>query len=176
MCASPLLSFRFGLFYVLSFQRPFCGYNMADYFAHWLTFSRRTEADKLPRIFHVNWFRKSHGGKFLWPGFGDNIRVLEWILERSKKPMNDASNDAVESPIGFLPKEGSIDTSGLNLSAEAMEELNKLEPREWLLDVGKNKEFLHNFGDRLPHEISNQLQQLQHRLEAVDPLSKPHST
>ena len=96
---------------------PFCGYNMADYFAHWLKVGQR-EGAELPRVFYVNWFRKDADGKFLWPGFGENSRVLEWVFRRCE-----GAADAVETPIGLLPTEGAINTDGLNVSDEAMEEL-----------------------------------------------------
>ena len=96
---------------------PFCGYNMADYFAHWLKAGQR-EGAELPRIFYVNWFRKDADGKFLWPGFGENSRVLEWVFRRCE-----GTAEAVETPIGLLPAEGAINTEGLNVTAEAMAEL-----------------------------------------------------
>ena len=96
---------------------PFCGYNMADYFAHWLKVGKR-EGAQLPRVFYVNWFRKDADGKFLWPGFGENSRVLEWVFRRCE-----ANGEAVETPIGLLPAEGEINTEGLEISDEAMQEL-----------------------------------------------------
>ena len=152
-------------------MRPFCGYNMADYFAHWLTFKNRTNPKKLPHVFHVNWFRKSTGGKFLWPGFGDNIRVIDWILQRCDLPANDTSN-AQDSIIGMLPTHSAINIDGLDLASDAIDELNRVDAREWLLDIGKNKEFLNTFGDRLPKDISNQLELLESKLLQADPLSK----
>src|SRR5204862_252355 len=97
---------------------PFCGYNMADYFAHWLKIGRASDPAKLPKIFYVNWFRKDDDGHFLWPGFGENSRVLEWVFRRCEN-----AADAVETPIGLLPSEGAIDTEGLSVSPEAMREL-----------------------------------------------------
>jgi phosphoenolpyruvate carboxykinase (GTP) len=137
---------------------PFCGYNMADYFAHWLKVGRREGAD-LPRVFYVNWFRKDADGKFLWPGFGENSRVLEWVFRRCE-----GAADAVETPIGLLPTEGAIDTEGLSISAEAMRELLSVDEdlvREQLPQV---KEHLAKFGDTLPPEISAQLKALEQRL------------
>jgi len=101
-------------------MKPFCGYNMGDYFKHWLSFPERTQEKNLPKIFHVNWFRKSPQGKFMWPGFGDNIRVLKWIFDRCD---TDAMDGAVDSPIGFLPSPGALDTSGLNITSSTMDEL-----------------------------------------------------
>jgi len=137
---------------------PFCGYNMADYFAHWLEAGKR-EGAELPRIFYVNWFRKDADGKFLWPGFGENSRVLEWVFRRCE-----GTADAVETPIGLLPAEGAINTEGLDISAEAMRELLSVDEdlvREQLPQV---KEHLAKFGDRLPPEIAAQLDALEQRL------------
>jgi len=153
-------------------MRPFCGYNMGDYFRHWLSFTERTDASKLPKVFHVNWFRKSaKNGKFLWPGFGDNIRVIDWILRRCDA--KDPHADAVESPIGYLPAKGAIDLSGLDTTTEQMEELNAIDAQEWLAEAKKTREFFANFGDRLPAEITHQLDALQTKLETA-PSAKPH--
>jgi phosphoenolpyruvate carboxykinase (GTP) len=139
---------------------PFCGYNMADYFAHWLKIGER-EGAKLPRVFYVNWFRKDADGKFLWPGFGENSRVLEWVFRRCE----DAA-EAVETPIGLLPTEGSIDTDGLNVSAEAMKELLSVDTELVKAQLPQVKEHLAKFGDKLPAQISAQLQALEKRLGA----------
>ena len=144
-------------------MRPFCGYNMADYFAHWLSMASRTDPSKLPRIFHVNWFRKNKNGRFLWPGFGENIRVLDWILRRCEEG---AGGDiAVDSEIGWIPKAGAINVEGLGLAAGVMEELNDVDAQEWLGDCKRTREFLNNFGDRLPPVIGQQLEQLQEQFE-----------
>jgi phosphoenolpyruvate carboxykinase (GTP) len=137
---------------------PFCGYNMADYFAHWLKLGKKEGVD-LPRVFYVNWFRKDVDGKFLWPGFGENSRVLEWVFRRCE-----GTADAVETPIGLLPAEGEINTEGLDISDEAMRDLLSVD-----LDLVKEqlpqvKEHLAKFGDKLPAEISAQLQALEERL------------
>jgi len=137
---------------------PFCGYNMADYFAHWLEAGKR-EGAELPRIFYVNWFRKDADGKFLWPGFGENSRVLEWVFRRCE-----GAADAVETPIGLLPAPGAIDTEGLDISAEAMQELLSVDEdlvREQLPQV---KEHLAKFGERLPAPLQEQLAALEQRL------------
>lgn len=145
-------------------MRPFCGYNMADYFSHWLSFTERTSADKLPKIFHVNWFRKSKSGKFLWPGFGDNIRALEWIFNRcDAKPGN--LDKAVNSPIGLLPAPGAMNIDGLGVSAETMDEVNHIDPAEWLQDVKRTREFFNTFGDRIPETFSKRLDQMQFEFE-----------
>jgi phosphoenolpyruvate carboxykinase (GTP) len=141
---------------------PFCGYNMADYFGHWLSIGRH-EGAKLPKIFYVNWFRKDEGGHFLWPGFGENSRVLAWIVGRCA-----GTADAVETPIGLVPPngDGGIDLSGLELSDEAMAELLAVEPELWREQLPQMHEHYAKFGDRLPGELRAQLEALQHRLES----------
>jgi phosphoenolpyruvate carboxykinase (GTP) len=137
---------------------PFCGYNMADYLAHWIKAGER-EGAQLPRIFYVNWFRKDAGGKFLWPGFGENSRVLEWVFRRC-----DDSAEAVETAIGLLPAEGAINTEGLDIDAEAMRELLSVDEdlvREQLPQV---KEHFAQFGDKLPDALAQQLAALEERL------------
>jgi phosphoenolpyruvate carboxykinase (GTP) len=137
---------------------PFCGYNMADYLAHWIKAGER-EGAQLPRIFYVNWFRKDADGKFLWPGFGENSRVLEWVFRRC-----DNSAEAVETAIGLLPAEGAINTEGLNIDAEAMQELLSVDEdlvREQLPQV---KEHFAQFGDKLPGALAQQLAALEARL------------
>ena len=146
-------------------MRPFCGYNMADYFGHWLSFRQRTSPDLLPRVFHVNWFRKNKTGRFLWPGFGDNIRVIDWILRRCDEPPAQPSDIAADSAIGMLPREGSVDVSGLGLSNSAWQELMEVDAQEWLGDCKRNREFLTQFGDRLPGTIGKELDALQDRME-----------
>jgi phosphoenolpyruvate carboxykinase (GTP) len=141
---------------------PFCGYNMADYWGHWLKIGERAGA-KLPKIYCVNWFRKSEGGDFLWPGFGENIRVLKWIVERLN---GDAK--AVETPIGGLPAGGALDISGLgDVSEEDMEELLRVDVDGWLAELPKIAEYYATFGDHLPKELSTQLDALRERLEAA---------
>jgi phosphoenolpyruvate carboxykinase (GTP) len=137
---------------------PFCGYNMADYFAHWLEVAKR-EGAELPRVFYVNWFRKDADGKFLWPGFGENSRVLEWVFRRCEN-----AADAVETPIGLLPTEGAINTEGLNVSPEAMQELLSVDTELVKAQLPQVKEHLAKFGDKLPAEISAQLEALEERL------------
>jgi phosphoenolpyruvate carboxykinase (GTP) len=137
---------------------PFCGYNMGDYFAHWLEVGKR-EGAELPRVFYVNWFRKDADGKFLWPGFGENSRVLEWVFRRCE----DAA-EAVETPVGLLPTEDAIDTDGLNVSAEAMRELLSVDTELVKAQLPQVKEHLAKFGEKLPAEISAQLEALEERL------------
>lgn len=138
---------------------PFCGYNMADYFGHWLKIGKEG-GGKLPRIFSVNWFRKDENGEWLWPGFGENSRVLKWIFERA-----DGMNHAIETPIGFLPAEGAIDLEGLNLSKETIKNLLAVNCDEWKLEVKEMQEYLQMFGEKLPKEIKEELDRLQRRLE-----------
>jgi phosphoenolpyruvate carboxykinase (GTP) len=138
---------------------PFCGYNMADYLAHWLKAGER-EGAQLPRIFYVNWFRKDADGKFLWPGFGENSRVLEWVFRRCE-----GSAEAVETAIGLLPAEGALNTEGLNIDEEAMRELLSVDEdlvREQLPQV---KEHFAQFGDKLPAALAQQLESLERRLQ-----------
>ncbi|MBQ4145674.1 MAG: phosphoenolpyruvate carboxykinase (GTP) [Clostridia bacterium] len=141
-------------------MKPFVGYNMADYFGHWLDMGKKMDADKAPKIFHVNWFRKDEDDNFLWPGFGDNMRVLLWILDRCA-----GNADAVESPIGLLPTEDAIDTTDLDLSAAQLKELLSVDKDIWMEDVKDQKEYFAQFGDRLPAEIKEQLENLENNLK-----------
>jgi len=138
---------------------PFCGYNMADYLAHWLRIGREAPAGKLPRIFYVNWFRKDEEGRFLWPGFGENSRVLAWIFRRC-----DGEAEAVSSPLGLVPAPGAIDTDGLTISAQAMDQLVTVDPAELAAQLPQVSEHLEVFGDRLPGEIRAQFEDLERRL------------
>ena len=137
---------------------PFCGYHMGDYFGHWLETGRRQGA-RLPKIFMVNWFRKDAGGEFIWPGFGENSRVLAWIFRRC-----DDEADAVETPIGLVPAPGAIETEGLGLSAAEMEELLKVDPEEWTVQLPQIQQHYASFGDALPDELRGQLEALEQRL------------
>ncbi len=137
---------------------PFCGYNMADYFGHWLTIGRR-EGAKLPRIFNVNWFRKDAGGRFLWPGYGENSRVLAWIFRRCA-----GTAEADETPIGLVPNPGGIETQGLDITPEAMAELERVDPEEWRKQLPQIHEHYAKFGDALPGELRSQLEALEDRL------------
>ncbi|MAJ30041.1 MAG: phosphoenolpyruvate carboxykinase (GTP) [Gammaproteobacteria bacterium] len=126
-------------------MKPFCGYNFADYWTHWLSFSERSE--NLPKIFHVNWFRKNENG-FIWPGFGDNLRVLEWIIKRCNNEI-----DAQETPIGFLPKTEDINTSGLTITDDAMEELVLVDNQKWLDEMAGIREYFEEYEERLPEKL-----------------------
>ena len=126
-------------------MKPFCGYNFADYWTHWLSFSERS--NNLPKIFHVNWFRKNENG-FIWPGFGDNLRVLEWIIKRCNNEI-----DAQETPIGYLPKSEDINTSGLTISDNAMEELVLVDNQKWLDEMAGIREYFEEYEERLPEKL-----------------------
>ncbi len=142
---------------------PFCGYNMADYWAHWLRIGQRAGA-KLPRIYMVNWFRKSPGGDFLWPGFGENGRVLKWIFDRCE-----GTAKAVETPIGNLPAPGGIDLAGLDeVSREDLAELLRVDVEGWMADVHGVREYYEEFGGRVPEALQKELDALQARLESAE--------
>lgn len=138
---------------------PFCGYNICDYLQHWLDIGGRTSADKLPKIFYVNWFRKDENGRWLWPGFGENSRVLKWIVERIS-----GEGKSVQTPIGYMPSIDAIDREGLNVSNEDMAQLLKVDKAEWLKEVESIKEYYAKFGSRLPKELAAQLEALEKRL------------
>jgi phosphoenolpyruvate carboxykinase (GTP) len=137
---------------------PFCGYNMADYFGHWLKLGRR-EGAKMPRVFHVNWFRKGDDGKFLWPGFGENSRVLEWVFRRC-----DDESETVESAIGLLPAPGELNTDGLDISDEAVQQLLTVDDDALRAQMPQVEEHLARFGDDLTDELKAQLEALKQRL------------
>jgi phosphoenolpyruvate carboxykinase (GTP) len=137
---------------------PFCGYHMADYFGHWLEIGRR-EGAGLPKVFMVNWFRRGEGGRYLWPGFGDNSRVLAWIFRRC-----DDEAEAVTTPIGLVPALGAIETDGLDLSEEDMVELLEVDPEEWRAQLPQMKQHFAQFGDRLPPELRERLEALEREL------------
>ncbi len=140
---------------------PFCGYNMGDYFGHWLEIGEKApDKDVLPKFFYVNWFRKSADGKFLWPGFGDNSRVLKWIIQRVNGEV-----EAEETAIGYMPKAEDIDVEGLDISAEDMAELLKVDNSEWLKDVPGIREYYAKFGAHMPKGLVDQLDQLEARLQ-----------
>lgn len=138
---------------------PFCGYHMGDYFRHWLEIGRQTTPQKLPRIFAVNWFRKDATGAYLWPGFGENIRVLEWIFQRCE-----GKEEAVTSPIGYLPKPGAISTKGLDLSPKALQELFAIDPAGWKAHFKELRDYFKLFDPRFPQELTQILEKLSERL------------
>ena len=133
---------------------PFCGYNFADYWSHWLSFERKTE--KLPKIFHVNWFRQNDKGMFLWPGFNENLRVLRWIIDRCEEKI-----DAQETPIGFLPHRDDIDMNGLDIPNKNIDELLSVDEKEWLNEIQSIGEYIQNFGQRVPKELLDQSKKLE---------------
>ena len=139
---------------------PFCGYNMGDYFAHWLAMGKKIPHP--PKIFHVNWFRKGADGKFLWPGYGENARVLKWMLERIE-----GKAAATETPIGAVPTPNAITLDGLDVSRETMKELVRVEPADWAKEHADVGEFFKKFGSRLPKEILNEHQGLGERLQGM---------
>ena len=138
---------------------PFCGYNMADYFAHWLTFSERFDESKLPKIFYVNWFRKGDDGRWLWPGYGENSRVLEWVFERTA-----GRGDAVETPIGFVPTPTALNVEGLNVTQADMAELLTVHNDEWRDEVPRIREHFATFGDDLPSSLNDEVDRLEAKL------------
>ncbi len=138
---------------------PFCGYHMADYWAHWLTFPERTDASRLPKIYGVNWFRKGPDGKFMWPGYGDNARVLAWIVGRLE---GDASG--VETPIGVVPTADDLDLSGLDLSEETMEAILKVDADEWKTELDSIEAHYEAFGDHVPAALTEELAELRKRV------------
>ena len=137
---------------------PFCGYNMADYWAHWLAIGARAGA-VLPRIYMVNWFRKSPGGDFLWPGFGENSRVLKWVVERI-----DGQAAAVETPIGHVPAPGALDTEGLDVSEDQLAAALDVDVEEWRAELPQIQEWFEKFGDDLPAVLWTELDGLRARL------------
>jgi phosphoenolpyruvate carboxykinase (GTP) len=139
---------------------PFCGYNMADYFRHWLEMGRRVPHP--PKIFHVNWFRKGADGKFLWPGYGENVRVLKWILERIE-----GNAPATETPIGYIPTTNALTLDGLDVSRTTMEELLRVDTADWAKEHADVGNFFQEFGERLPGEIRDEHDRLGQRLQRV---------
>ena len=139
---------------------PFCGYNMADYFSYWLSVGENNDEEKLPKIFYVNWFRKDKNGRWLWPGYGENCRVLKWIFERG-----DSADNAETSPVGFLPQKGAIDTSGLDISAATMEKLFEIDVAGWLDNVENLRDYYKEFGERMPEKLVDELDRLEERLK-----------
>ena len=127
-------------------MKPFCGYNFADYWAHWLSFGEKSKL--LPRIFHVNWFRQDSAGKFLWPGFGENLRVLRWIVDRCENRIG-----ARETAIGYLPDDGGVDLAGLDVGAETMNALLTVDPDSWRAEMAAVREYMDSFGDRVPEQL-----------------------
>jgi phosphoenolpyruvate carboxykinase (GTP) len=141
---------------------PFCGYHMGDYFGHWLATGRKADAAKLPRLFYVNWFRKGADGKFLWPGYGENSRVLKWVFERVT-----GTAAAVDTPIGRLPAPGAIDLTGLHVSEANMAELLRVDVEGWTAELPLIRKHLDRFGSRLPQGLQQEFSSLEKRLQAA---------
>jgi phosphoenolpyruvate carboxykinase (GTP) len=138
---------------------PFCGYNMGDYFNHWISIGKTHDESKLPKIFYVNWFRKDSAGNFIWPGFGENMRVLKWIFERT-----DNLDSADTSAIGYVPKKDALDLNGINVSEENIKAITTINKNEWLNEVKNIREFYKQFGDSLPLGLSKEVEELESRL------------
>jgi len=139
---------------------PFCGYNMADYFGHWLAVGQKLRFDRAPRIFQVNWFRRGADGRFLWPGFGDNSRVLEWIVRRIE-----GQAGAVDSPIGRLPRTEELDIDGLDVTEADLAELFAVDPESWAVEADLTQEFFDGFDGRIPAALQAELSALRYRLD-----------
>ena len=147
-------------------MKPFCGYNFADYFTHWLSFDK--PGAKLPKIFHVNWFRKGADGKFLWPGFGDNMRVLEWIVARAA-----GKAGAVDTPIGFVPDRADLNLDGLALDDAALDQLLDVDREGWRREYASIGEYLDEFGARMPAALRREHERSSARLAADDIVANP---
>jgi phosphoenolpyruvate carboxykinase (GTP) len=140
-------------------MKPFAGYNYGDYWAHWLNVGAKLK--NAPRIFHVNWFRQNAAGKFLWPGYGDNLRVLEWVLDRCA-----GRGGAIDTPIGFIPRPGDVDTKGLTIDAATLSELTTVPNKPWLKEMGEFRKYLQEYGSRLPAQLLAEVDEVERRLKA----------
>jgi phosphoenolpyruvate carboxykinase (GTP) len=141
---------------------PFCGYHMGDYLGHWLKLGAQADAAKLPKIYYVNWFRVDDNGRFLWPGYGENSRVLKWIFERC-----DGKVHAKETPIGRLPEAADLNTAGLGINASDLAKLLNVDVEGWIAEVPRIREHFAKFGDRLPPGLKEELDALEQRLRGV---------
>jgi phosphoenolpyruvate carboxykinase (GTP) len=139
---------------------PFIGYHVGDYINHWLKIGKSADASKLPKIFYVNWFRRSSSGKFLWPGFGENSRVIKWAIEQVE-----GANTSESTPIGLIPLPGAIDTSGLDTSAEDMVEISAVNLDEWRAEVPLIEEWFAKIGSKLPTELQSEFANLKSALK-----------
>lgn len=134
---------------------PFCGYHMGDYFQHWLNMGKKVKKDKQPKIFNVNWFRTDEEGNFIWPGFGDNMRILDWIVKRCEDEV-----EAVETPIGFMPKVEDINLEGLDFSREKLASILDCDKKVWQAEIKDIEQFYTKFGDKMPKELTRELKKL----------------
>ncbi len=141
---------------------PFCGYNMGDYFDHWLDIGKKGDDDKLPKIFYVNWFRKDEKGNFLWPGFGDNIRVMKWIFDRC-----DSKVEANKTAVGYLPTKESLDLTGLDIPDKNLKRILSVDKDEWNKEAKEMENYYKQFGNRLPAELKRELDELEARLAST---------
>ena len=138
---------------------PFIGYHVGDYLQHWLDLGAKADAEKLPKIFSVNWFRRDEDGKFLWPGFGENSRVLAWVVGRCE-----GTADAKETAIGYMPRAEDLNLEGLEIDQADLEEVLKVDPEAWKQESEQIEEHLTSYGERLPRELLQELEDLQKRL------------
>ena len=138
---------------------PFMGYHVGDYFAHWINLGKNADASKLPKVFYVNWFRRGDDGRFLWPGFGENSRVLKWVIGRIE-----GENEGVNTPIGIVAKPDEIDVEGLDLPAEDLAAALDFDPEEWRRELPLIEELFDFVGEKLPTSLSDELDQLKQRL------------
>jgi len=138
---------------------PFCGYNMADYFSHWLEMKTDTTEELMPKIFQVNWFRKGSDGRFLWPGFGENSRVIEWVVSRLEN-----QSQGMQTPIGLMPRLAELNLEGLEFKPGELEELFDVDPESWLYEVRSIEQFFERFGEKLPSKLRGELIELEARL------------
>lgn len=141
---------------------PFAGYNMAQYWAHWLSIGKAADRSKLPKIFQVNWFRKGQDGSFLWPGFGENSRVVDWVIRRVSGEV-----EGIDSALGLLPANGELNLSGLELDAKTVDQLFEIDPVSWSAEIKSIKEFFAEFGDQLPEKLATELGELENRIRGL---------
>ncbi len=137
---------------------PFIGYDAGDYLRHWITLSSKADQERLPKIFLVNWFRRTADGGFAWPGFGENSRVMKWVIERLE-----GTADAVETPIGYVPTGASLDLTGLDMTPEEVDAAVRVDPEEWAAELQGIEEWYSRFGESLPSELEDQLKGLKER-------------
>jgi len=142
-------------------MKPFAGYNFGDYWKHWLAIGEKLgqKTDRLPKVFHVNWFRQDRNGRFMWPGFGENLRVLRWIADRCEGKV-----DATETPIGFLPRKHDLDISGLDMDPSALDTLLSIDAGAWRQEVDAIGKYLDEFGSRVPSQLRDELKGVAQRL------------